>query len=293
MESIVRPGGPAPTNPPVRKQQVSKAALSAVAALLLVTNIFLYAKMKRVEIVSGNREARLGEQLSRLEENLARQNHRSQQIIRQLEAQVNQSRLWAGDTAKAEAKRQSDRVAKAIAENHREQIEAVAAQLQALHSGSSGVATQLGDVGREVHGVKSSFEQTRADLDQTSKALAATGMRLVALDGRLAANASKLDELERRGMRESVPFQLAKQAAMSRFGGLQMRLTKTDSKRGKFSLEVLVDDRKLVKKDRQIHEPILLYVDAARQPHEIVVTRVLKNQVEGYVSVPAGELARR
>jgi hypothetical protein len=291
MESIVRPGDPAP-HTPKRQRRISKAAIAAVAAVLLVTNLFLYAKMKRVEIASENREELLSEQLSRLEENLARQNHRSQQIIRQLEAQVNQARLWAGDTAKAEAKRHSDRVAKAITENQREQIEAVTAQLQALHSGSSSVATQLSDVGHEVHGVKSSFEQARSDLDQTSKGLAATETRLVALDGRLAANASKMDELERRAMRESVPFQLAKQPAMSRFGGLRMRLTKTDSKRGKFSIEVLVDDRKLVKKDRQIHEPILLYLDGGRQPHEIVITRILKDEVAGYVSIPYSALAR-
>jgi hypothetical protein len=112
MESIV--GSSVPEGPsPVRQRQISKTGIAAVAAVLLLTNFFLYAKMKRVEIASENREELLSEQLSRLEGNLARQNHRSQQIIRQLEAQVNESRLWAGDTAKAEAKRQSDRVAKA------------------------------------------------------------------------------------------------------------------------------------------------------------------------------------
>lgn len=292
MESIVRAGNRAPL-PHVGSQRVSKAFLAAVAVILLVANIFLYAKMKRVEIVAENREERLGEQLSRLEKNLARQNHQSQQIIRQLEVQVNQSRLWAGDTAKAEAKRESDRVAKAITENQREQIEAVTAQLQALHSGSSGVAAQLSDVGREVSGVKSSFEQTRSDLDQTSRGLAATEMRLVALDGRLSANASKMDDLERRAKRESVPFQLAKQRNMSRFGGLLMRLTGTDTKRGKFSLEVLVDDRKLIKKDRQIREPILLYLDGGREPYEIVITHILRDEIAGYVSMPHTELARR
>jgi hypothetical protein len=292
MESIV--GSSVPDGPsPVRQRQISKTGIAAVAAVLLLTNFFLYAKMKRVEIASENREELLSEQLSRLEGNLARQNHRSQQIIRQLEAQVNESRLWAGDTAKAEAKRQSDRVAKAITENQREQIEAVTAQLQALHSGSSGVAAQLNGVGREIDGVKSSFEHARADLELTTQGLATTEMRLIALDGRLSTNTSKVEELVRRGSRESVPFRLARQSAMSSSGGLRMRLTKTDVRHGKFSLEVLVDDKKLVKKDRQIHEPILLYLDATRQPHEIVVTRVLRNEVEGYVSIPSTELARR
>jgi hypothetical protein len=277
----------------MRKHLVSKAALAAVAAVLLVTNLFLYARMKRVEIVAENREERLSEQLSRLEENLARQNHRSQQIIRRLEDQVNESRLWAGDTAKAEAKRQSDQVVKAIAVNQRGQMEAVAAQLRALHADSTGIAEQLDGVGREVDGVKSSFEQARSGLEETANGLAATEMRLVALDGRLTANSSRVEEIERRSMRESVAFQLAKQPVMSRFGGLQVRLVKTEPRRGKYSLEVLVDDRKLVKKDRQIHEPILLYLEGGRQPHEIVVTRVLKDEIAGYVTIPATELAKR
>jgi hypothetical protein len=47
-----------------------------------------------------------------------------------------------------------------------------------------------------------------------------------------------------------------------------------------------VDERRVEKRNRSINEPIFFYVHGARQPTEIVIKKVEKKEVAGYVSVP-------
>jgi hypothetical protein len=47
------------------------------------------------------------------------------------------------------------------------------------------------------------------------------------------------------------------------------------------------------KKDRTVNEPVQLYVAGNRQPFEIVVNNVKKDEVTGYLAVPKVTMARR
>jgi hypothetical protein len=40
------------------------------------------------------------------------------------------------------------------------------------------------------------------------------------------------------------------------------------------------------KKDKNANEPVQFYVSKSRQPYEIVVNEVKKNQIVGYLSTP-------
>ncbi|MGA8580036.1 MAG: hypothetical protein WB579_15230, partial [Bryobacteraceae bacterium] len=66
-----------------------------------------------------------------------------------------------------------------------------------------------------------------------------------------------------------------------------------DPKRNRFTLAVLADDKRVEKKDRTINEPVQLYVAGNRQPYEIVVNDVKKNEVTGYLAIPKVTMARR
>jgi hypothetical protein len=46
------------------------------------------------------------------------------------------------------------------------------------------------------------------------------------------------------------------------------------------------------KKDRNINEPIQFYTAKARQPYEIVVNEVKKDQIVGYLSTPKVQTVR-
>jgi hypothetical protein len=47
------------------------------------------------------------------------------------------------------------------------------------------------------------------------------------------------------------------------------------------------------KRDRSINEPVQLYVAGNRQPEEIVINEVSKDEVKGYLSMPKVIIARR
>ena len=63
-------------------------------------------------------------------------------------------------------------------------------------------------------------------------------------------------------------------------------LRKTDPRRHRFTLDVLADDKKVEKKDKQLNEPVQFYMAGSRQPYELVVNTVKKDQIAGYLAVP-------
>jgi hypothetical protein len=46
------------------------------------------------------------------------------------------------------------------------------------------------------------------------------------------------------------------------------------------------EDRQLQKKNRAINEPIFFYLSGTKIPEEVVVNKIGKNTVSGYVSIP-------
>jgi len=60
-------------------------------------------------------------------------------------------------------------------------------------------------------------------------------------------------------------------------------LKKADVKRNKFTLDVMTDDKRVEKKDKNLNEPVQFYTGAARTPYEVVVNEIRKDQVIGFV----------
>jgi hypothetical protein len=63
-------------------------------------------------------------------------------------------------------------------------------------------------------------------------------------------------------------------------------LRKVDTKKYRFTLNVVADDKSIEKKDKTVGEPVQFYVRGARAPYEIVVFEVAKDQAKGYLSTP-------
>ena len=65
-----------------------------------------------------------------------------------------------------------------------------------------------------------------------------------------------------------------------------------DAKRSRYTLEVLADDKRVEKKDKTINEPVQVYVAGNRQPYEIVINQVKKDQIVGYLATPKETVSR-
>ncbi len=75
-------------------------------------------------------------------------------------------------------------------------------------------------------------------------------------------------------------------------GDIQVALRKTDLKRNRYTVDVLADDKRVEKKDKDANEPVQFYAAGARQPYELVINQVKKDQVVGYLATPKVTVSR-
>jgi hypothetical protein len=59
-----------------------------------------------------------------------------------------------------------------------------------------------------------------------------------------------------------------------------------NEKRGQFSVAMTAEDRRLEKKNRAMNEPIFFYLSGTKIPEELVINKVGKDTISGYISVP-------
>ncbi|PYV15576.1 MAG: hypothetical protein DMG07_09455 [Acidobacteria bacterium] len=106
------------------------------------------------------------------------------------------------------------------------------------------------------------------------------------LSAAVAKNATELADLRRKGERDYFEFEIKKKNLPTKVEDIRLALTGTDAKKGKYSMQVLVDDSKLEKRDRTVNEPVQFLVGRNRLRYEVVVNWVQKDRVGGYLSTP-------
>jgi hypothetical protein len=154
----------------------------------------------------------------------------------------------------------------------------------------SEVNTQLGtkanieDVNKlsgDVSGVKNDLDETKGKLERASGDMGV-------MSGLIARNHDDLEDLKRRGDRNYFEFTIQRAKTPQHVGPVAIALNKTDSRKSKYTITVLADDKSIEKKDRTAGEPVQFYVKGTGRmsPYEIVVFDVNKNTITGYLSTP-------
>jgi hypothetical protein len=150
----------------------------------------------------------------------------------------------------------------------------------------SGIKTDVGGVRTDVDTTKTELSQTRADLKSM------TGDMGV-MSGLIATNGTELATLRKMGEKDYFEFTLPRNGGAQKVGDIQLALKKADVKRNKFTLDVMADDKRVEKKDKNLNEPVQFYTSSARTPYEVVVNEIRKDQVIGYLAVPKVKVIAR
>ncbi len=132
----------------------------------------------------------------------------------------------------------------------------------------------------QLNQMKSQVAQQRSDLETE------IGSTRDTLNGGIARNHAELVALEKRGERNYYEFDLMKSKQFQRFGPVLLSLRKADAKHQHFNMMLLVDDKRLMKKNVNLYEPIWIYRVDDPQPTQVVVNEIGKNYIHGYVSAP-------
>jgi len=150
----------------------------------------------------------------------------------------------------------------------------------------SKVTGQVSAVSTEVGGVKTDVASTKNDLESTKARLESMRGDMGMMSGLIATTRGDLELLKHKGDRNYFEFTLQKSKAPTPVSTISLQLKKTDAKRGKFTMNVMADDRTIEKKDRTANEPIQFYTGRDHLLYELVVWTVDKNKVTGYLSTP-------
>jgi hypothetical protein len=150
----------------------------------------------------------------------------------------------------------------------------------------SKVTGQVSAVSTEVGGVKTDVASTKTDLEATKARLESMRGDMGVMSGLMATTRGDLEVLKHKGDRNYFEFTVQKSKSPTPVSTVSLQLKKTDAKRGKFTMNVLADDRTIEKKDRTANEPIQFYTGRGHMLYELVVWTVDKNKVSGYLSTP-------
>jgi chromosome segregation ATPase len=179
-----------------------------------------------------------------------------------------------------------------LARQQKEASEQISSQLGQLQQETVATKGSLGNLSSDVTGVKGEVKSTKAELDATRSQLQRVVGDLGIQSDLVAHNRDEIAELRLRGERDYIEFDLKKTNRPQRFGAVQLQLKKTDPKRQKYTLSLVADDKTIEKKDKTVFEPVQFYQEGFRAPTEIVVNKIDKDRVVGYVSVPKKQEAR-
>jgi uncharacterized coiled-coil protein SlyX len=133
---------------------------------------------------------------------------------------------------------------------------------------------------KELKDTEDSVAQTRSDLEGS---ISSTKDEL---NGTIAKNHDELVALERRGERDYFEFDLWKGKQFQRTGPISLSLRHADGKHLNYDVVALVDDNQLSKKHVDLYEPIWFDRADDPQPLQVVVNKVEKNHIHGYVNAP-------
>jgi hypothetical protein len=264
----------------------------ALVLALAVANLYAIRQAGQAHQRLDQVQRSLENRLTSVSEQAQALGARADRAAAALEQQLVETRRSVTSTAQRAtiAERRAQQLVGQLDQEYRQQQSALASQLGEVKQAASSTGEKVASVAADVSTVRGDVAQTRSELEATRTELASQ-LKSVKGDlgvqsGLIATNARELAALRELGERHYFEFTVAKTGRPYKVGNIALILRKTDPKRNKFTLDVLADDKKVEKKDKNLNEPVQFYVARSRQPYELVVNNVKKDQIVGYLAVP-------
>jgi multidrug efflux pump subunit AcrA (membrane-fusion protein) len=242
--------------------------------ILLLLGILVVAAFGYATYLTHSSIRQLNQDLAASQAQVKELQNRMQTAEAQEETLARQAGMTKKELSQRAAQLQAEQKA-AAARLEKQQQESI----QAVSGDIAGVKTDVG-------GVKTDVASTRADLEATKTRLQGAVGDLGVQSGLIANTRSDLEVLKHKGDRNYYEFTLLKGAKPQPVSTISLQLKKTDTKKGKFTLNVTADDKTIEKKDRNVSEPIQFYSGRDHMLFELVIWTVEKNKATGYLSTP-------
>jgi hypothetical protein len=254
----------------------------AVLVLLLIGEIYSFSRIHTLRNDFQGQEVQTRSQLSsqfnqQLATKMAEMEQANAQQMQALKTQLDDASKHLG-AQRGELHRARLLVTK-LQDEHNQQVGELKHEI-ALKADQQ----QLGALTEDVSSTKTDLGKTKQNVDSLAESLGLTRTKFGTL---IARNHDEITALRKLGERDYFEFTASRHNPI-RVGGVGLDLKKTNAKHHRFNVDLMIDDLWISKKDRTINEPVFFSVRGSRTFCELVVNRVDKDKITGYISTPKG-----
>lgn len=135
----------------------------------------------------------------------------------------------------------------------------------------------------DVKTVDTKVSKVSTDLDKTISDLNMARSELGTL---IARNHDEIDVLRRQGERDYTEFTITGKNQPQKVGNVTIVLKGVNEKKNRSNIVYTVEDKSYEAKNANVNSPMFFYLSGTHQPEELVINKVGKNTISGYLSVP-------
>ena len=135
----------------------------------------------------------------------------------------------------------------------------------------------------DVKTVDTRVTKVSGDLDKTNSDLNMARSELGTL---IARNHDEIDVLRRQGERDYIEFTINGRNQPQKVGNVTVELKGTNEKRNRSNIVYTVEDKRFEAKNTNVNTPIFFFLSGTRTPQELVINKVGRNTISGYLSIP-------
>lgn len=269
-------------------------AVAGALALSLGGNAYLLHEVRGLQSDLGGFRQDMTAQFQGAQERTAAAAGETARTIQTLEQELTEARKQASSAAgvaRAQAQKHAEKLAQKLAAEQEKHAELMAQVADEMRQNAGEAKERFEQVDAEVSTVRTDVSTNRTDLENTIADLNKVRGDMGVMSDHIATNGDELAALKELGERNYFEFTINKSDKPQKLAGVMVGLKDTDHKKNRFTLDLMVDDKDIVKKNKTALEPVQFYAAGYRQPYELVVFEVNKNQIVGYLSTPKVQVA--
>jgi predicted nucleic acid-binding Zn-ribbon protein len=255
-----------------------------IALLVILTGINLYLEISTRRQLADT-QSKQDDQLNLLTRRLDSSDQRYAQLKGEFQVTSEKLGLTQAELGRAKALTSSIEKQEQAAVQQLNQAIAQKASADELNKAQQDANTKIGGLSDALAGTKKDLAAAR---DEFSGALAGTKGELT---GAIARTHDELVALAHRGDRDYFEFNVHSKKGGQKLGGVTIQLVKANAKKNTYTVNLQFDDAPHPTKEHTTNEPIYFYTQGAPSALELVVNKIAKDSITGYLSTPKGLFA--
>jgi acetolactate synthase small subunit len=264
---------------------------------LAAANIYLYVQLGNLQTDTTQKIEKLTTTVAGLRDASSVSTAAQQRHIEALKeelANANSQARSMSSQAKVEMQAHADQLARQLQAEQAKMQQQMTGQISEVNQSVTAANAKIADVSTDVGAVKSQAAMTQSQLEKTIADLKSVTGDLGVQSGLIATNGHELEALKLRGERNYFDIKLDRKAKQpARYADIMLKLESADPKHNKYTVSLLVDDKKSEKKDKSVNEPVQFYTSkSGHTPYELVINSITKDQIVGYLATPKDTSSR-